>query len=170
MSKAKNNLIIIFIFNYFIGFSQVITKHDHAYKYKQVETNYSYSYDVINNKDSFYIESKYYNLKEPINPRIKVGIQFNYFPSGIINQIGYYGTGIDTFSIDSNSIIIFNNPNPNYHLINSSKTIENTYNSKSENNGYSIEIIPTNWNIEFDSSGNIISHCVEENNSTVVIK
>lgn len=162
--------IILLCFKFVNTYSQMILPYNKASYFKLIETDYSYKYCLINNRDSVYLESKYYYIKDAATSRKKVGIQFNYFPSGMIKQIGYYGAGIDTFSIDSNNIIIFNNPNPNYHLIYSSKIIEKIYNSKSENNGYTIEIVPSNWNIEFDSSGNISSHCIEDNNTTVVIK
>lgn len=137
-------------------FSQVITENNKAYLFPKVikQLNYHYNEGYTENTDTL-IQFSYYVLENEMNlfPLKKVGQMIEYFENGQIKNIGFWNSQNDTFSLDSNKIIVFINPSTDIWLQQSySKIILNDSNFKGNTFKFS-EI--NNWNISFDNKGQL---------------
>lgn len=139
--------------------AQVTIPFSGAYKYPKV-VEIKVPLKEVN--DTLF-DKKYYILSDSIKD-IKVGRFIEYGSGGSISRMGYYSVTTDTFSIDSQTIIIFSNPHKHtcirlhYSLI-PMPSFGNTY-AVSESGACTFE---------YGENGKILEECVEMPDCTIQI-
>jgi hypothetical protein len=153
-------LVVFFIFSK--TNAQVIFENKLARNYPKIINIIEYSYfeSGYNQVDSFMKFSYYIKLKDLNSfPVKKVGQMIEYYKGGNLKNIGYWNKQNDTFSIDSNKIIVFVNTSSEVSLIQSYTKINTDYDKVNGGSTYKVSEIQ-NWHLSLNENGKIFSETI----------